>query len=239
MRLTALRPRTQLLLAILLPVASLILAVGLIWPYFSHLRQVRQDLERTRLTIDQTNQRIRLAEAEAEGRPLALAVVPRSQEEPILFVRQLAALSLDSHVTLTAVRALGTPRAAADDSPYGVKPTPQAPAPGAVPGQRPVLPPSSVQELQQEVTVEGSFNSVLALLVRLENFERILSVSQCRLRAASGPASSQVQAAFTLSRFVATLATAAPAAGAPTPATAAPATAAPVQAASAARAATP
>ena len=203
MRLATLPPRVQLLLTIAIPVVCLALAFGLVWPYVTHLREVKQQLQQTQQTITQKQSRIRQADAVAQGRPLALAVVAPSEEEPILFLKQLAALTADSGASLTAVRALGSPRTTAADNPYGVRKTPQAPAPSASPGQRPVLPASTVQELQDMVTVEGKFSDLLALIVRLENYERILSVSQCRLQTGGARAYPQLRAVFTLSRFVA------------------------------------
>ncbi len=228
MRLATLHPRTQLLLTIAIPLLCLALAVGLVWPHFSHLREVKQQLQQTQETITQKESRIKQVDALTQGRPLALAVVPASEEEPIAFLKQLAALTKDSGTTITSVRALGSPRklAASEDNPYGVKEKPKtAPssASSASPGQRPVVPTSAVQELQDTVTVEGSFADLLALIVRLENYDRLLSVSQCRVQAGGARAYPQLRATFTLSRFVAAPTPAA--AGAPASASRTPITA--------------
>ena len=63
--------------------------------------------------------------------------------------------------------------------------------------------PPTVEEVTDQVTVEGAFGDVLSLLVRLEGFDRILSVSQCRIHTGAGTAYPRLQAVFTLSRFVA------------------------------------
>jgi hypothetical protein len=194
-------------LTVAIPAVSLLIGFLLVWPYVTHLRQVREELERTKTTIAQKKQVISQAEAAAQGRPLATAVAAATEEEPIVFLKQLAALTQDSGATLAAVRAMGSPRVAPQEAPrpYGTEPAPQTtPAPpAATPGQRPVLPARTVRELQDQVTVEGTFGSILALLVHLENYDRILSVSQCRLRSGGNRTYPRLQAVFTLSRFVA------------------------------------
>jgi hypothetical protein len=57
------------------------------------------------------------------------------------------------------------------------------------------------EELTDDATVEGS-SDIVGLIIRLENFERILSVSQCQVRG-TGNAYPKLQAVFKLSRFVA------------------------------------
>jgi hypothetical protein len=209
-KLSMLRPRTQLALTVLIPAACLALAVLLVWPYVANLHRVRRELEQTQDTIQQKKSMIAQAEAAAQGRPLALAVALPDEQEPIVFLKQLAALTTDSGVALTAVRALApvqTPNAsysaAAAPASGSVQTSSQdgtTPAPG--PGQRPVVS-AAVKELQDQVTVEGPFTSLLALLVRLENYDRILSVSQCKIRSSSTHGYPELRAVFTLSRFVA------------------------------------
>ena len=50
--------------------------------------------------------------------------------------------------------------------------------------------------------ITKKFSDIVGLIIRLENFERILSVSQCELRS-SGKPYPALQAVFRLSRFVA------------------------------------
>ena len=63
--------------------------------------------------------------------------------------------------------------------------------------------PTTVQELTNQMIVEGTFVQILSLLVRLENFERILSVSQCKVSAGGALEYPKLRTNFTLSRFVA------------------------------------
>ena len=221
-KLSTLPPRTQLALTVVIPALCLTLAALLVWPHVSHLRQLRQDLQQTQDTIQQKKTRLAQAEAAAQGRPLALAVALPDEQEPIVFLKQLATLTDDSAVALTAVRALapvqnpaGASAAAAASGPGQVQNSAQEGAPQvAGPGQRPVVP-TAVKELQEQVTVEGPFPGLLSLLVRLENYDRILSVSQCKIRSGSTHGYPELRAVFTLSRFVAAPEPASPSLSAP------------------------
>ena len=210
-RLTTLPPRTQVVLTVLVPGVCLTVAALLLRSHLTGLRQVTQDLKQTQRSIAQKQKRIAQAETAGRGRPLALAVALPDEQEPIVFLKQLAALTNDSGVALTAVRALaptsrpGGSGAATATAP-GAAPdpgsAPTAPSQARGPGQRPVLP-EVVKELKDQVTVEGSFAGLLALLVRLENYDRILSVSQCKIHSTNSRSSAELRAIFTLSRFVA------------------------------------
>lgn len=216
MSLAYLRPRTQVLVSVLVPVVSIILGLVLVWPSAARLRHANQELESTKETIQQKQRSIAEAEAAAKGRPLALAVAVPDEQEPIVFLRQLAALSVESNVTLAAVRA-STPPPPPSSATTSAPPGPAGPSgtttaaspPSGTPlaGTRPVVPPT-VEELTDQVTVEATFADLLSLLVRLEGFERILSVSQCRITSRS--TYPRLQATFTLSRFVAKPETTAP-----------------------------
>jgi len=209
MSLSTLRPRTQLLLAVLVPLTCCVGGVATLWPAVTRLQSTSRELEQTKIVIQQKKQVISQAEAAAEGRSLALAVALPSEEEPIVFLRQLAALTAESGPTLLSVRAAQAPPLVVSSvpaqtaGPHSNPGQPQGPPSSAVgQGQRPVIP-ATVRELTDEVTVEGRFGDILALIVRLENFERILSVSRCRMRTGTGSAYGALQASFTLSRFVA------------------------------------
>lgn len=208
MTIAGLRPRTQVLLCFLVPTICLAVGLFLVWPAVSRLGKVKEDLDETQQTIEQKQKVITSAESAAEGRPLALAVAPSNDEEPIIFLRQLAYLATQSGGTLASMRATTPP-------PLPANPNPQQPT-GSITGQpasgssesaglrgsRPVVP-STVRELTDQVTVEGTFPQILDLLVRLESFERILSISQCRIGSGGGAKYPRLQAVFTLSRFVA------------------------------------
>lgn len=208
MSIATLRPQTQIILAVVVPICCIVLGAILVWPPVSGLQTVREELTVTQQAIEEKQKLIQEAEVAAAGRPLALAVAPRNEQEPIVFLRQLSALAAESDVALAAVRATKLPPVPA---PQGRQANPKtgsqpgqatAGAPAAVGGQRPVLP-ATVSELTDEVTVEGRFGSILSLLVRLEGFERILSVSRCRISGGAGQGYPRLRAVFTLSRFVA------------------------------------
>ncbi len=223
-----LRPKTQLLLAVVLPLVCVLVGLILLWPTVSHLRAARRQLEETQGTIAQKKLAITQAEAVAGGRSLALAVALPTEEEPIDFLKKFAALTVESGVTLVSVRATIPPAnigaATTTQTSASTAATPPAGSPSTPPaigqGQRPVVP-TTVKELTDEATVEGKFSDILGLIIRLENFERILSVSQCQVRG-TGNAYPKLQAVFKLSRFVAApptaAAPAAPTAPAATPA---------------------
>jgi hypothetical protein len=204
MSISALRPQTQILLAVTMPLCCVALGLILVWPPVSGLRTVREELETTQQTIEQKQQLIKDAEAAAAGRPLALAVATREEQEPIVFLRQLSALIAKSGASLSAVRSTRLPpvRAPQTQQSSGAGSGATSPPPTAVGGQRPMLP-ATVGELTDNLTIEGTFGSILSLLVRIESFERILSVSRCRITGGSGVTYPRLRAVFTLSRFVA------------------------------------
>jgi hypothetical protein len=86
-----LRPKTQLLLAVVLPLVCVLVGLILLWPTVSHLRAARRQLEETQGTIAQKKLAITQAEAVAGGRSLALAVALPTEEEPIDFLKKFAA----------------------------------------------------------------------------------------------------------------------------------------------------
>jgi hypothetical protein len=208
MSIATLRPQTQIALAIIVPICCFALGAILVWPPVSGLNTVKQDLESTQQAIVEKQKIIEEAEAAAAGRPLALAVAAREEQEPIDFLRQFSALVAESGATLVSVRATKLPPIRAP----GAQPAKKSASPqrgqtgGATPapvgGQRPVLP-ATVSELNDQVTVNGTFGSILSLLVRIETFERILSVSRCRVTAGTRGGYPRLSAVFTLSRFVA------------------------------------
>ncbi|NIM05346.1 MAG: hypothetical protein GTO55_04500 [Armatimonadetes bacterium] len=209
MNLSRLRPRTQLLLAIFVPLFCIGLGLLLVLPTVTHLRKVGRDIEQTQKNIYKKKELIAQAEEMAGGRSLALAVALPDEQEPIIFLRQLAELTEASNVTIAAIQSTSPPplprststattsrrggptSAPADSTSVGLK------------GERPVVPPATVQELTDQVTVEGTFNEILDLIVRLEGFDRILSVSQCRITIGGALKYPRLQAIFTLSRFIA------------------------------------
>lgn len=203
MNLLMLRPRTQVLLAVAVPIICLVVGAILLSPTVSHLRAAGRRLDQTQGTIAQKKLAIAQAEMAAGGRSLALAVALPTEEEPIEFLKKFAALTVDSGVTLVSVRAT-TPPTNIGAGAAARTAAPPAPTPGGAAvgqGQRPVVPPT-VKELTDEATVEGRFGDILGLIIRLENFERILSVSQCRIDS-GGRSYPSLRAVFRLSRFVA------------------------------------
>lgn len=204
MSISAFRPQTQILLAVIVPLCCVVLGLILVLPPVSGLRTVREELETTQQTIEQKQRLIKDAEAAAAGRPLALAVATREEQEPIVFLRQLSALIAESGASLSAVQSTRLPPVPAPQTQQNSSASSGAtsPPPSAVGGQRPVLP-ATVGELTDNLTIEGTFGSILSLLVRIESFERILSVSRCRITGGSGVTYPRLRAVFTLSRFVA------------------------------------
>jgi hypothetical protein len=210
--LSTLRPKTQLALAVLVPVACLALGAILLWPCTTSLRQTNDELKQTQGTIQQKKAMISQAEVMAQGRSLALAVALPTEEEPIAFLRQFAALTAESGTVLASVKSMTPPPVSQPNASGGAAAAPAQQTASAAPGssagvnvgqgQRPVTPPA-VRELTNEVHVEGKYNDVLALIVRLENYERILSVSRCHISLGSQRDYPRLQAVFTVSRFVA------------------------------------
>ena len=191
MSLASLRPRTQLWLAVIIPLCCLPIVLYLVWHPVTNLRQVTKEIETTRQTVERKQELIRLAEQAALGRPLALAVAENSEAEPIVFIRQLTQLLSESGAKLITVQGTKLPPITVPGAPPPPSPKPgesasgsaapaDLPAPTGLQGQRPVLP-ATVNEISDRLTVEGDYGAVLSLLLRLETFDRILSVSQLQL----------------------------------------------------------
>lgn len=211
MRISSLPPRTQILLSILVPLCCLVIAALLILPSVTRIKRVNRNIEAAKQQIQDKQDLIAQAEMVAGGRPLALAVASPNEDEPIIFLRQLAELMNESRVTLVAVRDMAPrPNPAAAGGQYSSRnaATPSSSAAGnrsttpVLRGERPVVPPS-VQELANQVTVQGAFGEILELVLRLEKFDRILSVSQCKISTGGTARYPKLQAVFLLSRFVA------------------------------------
>jgi hypothetical protein len=206
MNLSNLRPRTQFLLSILVPLLCILMGLVLLLPVVNAIRNLNRDLEQTKDSIYEKREMISQAEQAAGGRPLALAVAVPDEQEPIVFLRQLAGLAEASHVTLAAVRATSPPPLPQAAGQAGsARGTAAPPAPAAavsgLSGERPVVPPT-VRELTDEVTAEGNFAEILGFIMRLEGFDRILSVSKCKLSEGGAVRYPELRAVFTLSRFV-------------------------------------
>jgi hypothetical protein len=192
------------MLAILAPICCVALGLVLVWPQFARVRAVAEEIETAQGEIETKQRAIAAAEAAAMGRPLALAVALNEEKEPIVFLRQLSALVEGSGAAFVGIRGTTLPPIPAPGPSRPGQQSAQGPG-GAVPplgGQRPVLP-ATVDEITDEVSVEGTFGSILSLLVRLESFERILSVSRCRITAGGRAGYPRLNAVFTLSRFAA------------------------------------
>lgn len=210
MRISSLPPRTQILLSLLVPLCCLGIAALLILPSVTRIKRVNHNIEAAKQQIQDKQEVIAQAEMVAGGRPLALAVASPNEDEPIIFLRQLAELMNESRVTLVAVRDMAPrPNPAAAGGQYSSRnaATPSSGAAGnrstpVLRGERPVVPPS-VQELANQVTVQGAFGEILELVLRLEKFDRILSVSQCKISTGGTARYPKLQAVFLLSRFVA------------------------------------
>lgn len=212
MSLASLRPRTQLGLALLIPILCLPIGLYLVWRPVTDLRRVTQEIDVTQQAVEQKSELIRQAEQAAAGRPLTLAVAKPEETEPIRFLREFSRLIAESGANLVSVQ--GTklppipvpgappPQPAQSEAPAAGGEAAPAPPPPTLGGQRPVLP-ATVNEISDKVTVEGDFGSVLALMLRLETYSRILSVSQLQLSQAGRDDEGLVRATFTLSRYTA------------------------------------
>ncbi|MFB3880098.1 MAG: hypothetical protein ACE149_02490 [Armatimonadota bacterium] len=211
MSLASLRPRAQLGLAVVIPLLCLPIGLYLVWRPVNDLRRVTQEIDVTQQAVEQKSELIRQAEEAAQGRPLALAVAKPEETEPIGFLREFNRLIAESGAKLASVQGTKLPPVPVPGAPPPPPPQSGAPAtateaapppPPTLGGQRPVLP-ATVNEISDKVTVEGDFGSVLALMLRLETYSRILSISQLQLHEGRADEEGQVKATFTLSRYTA------------------------------------
>jgi len=211
MSLASLRPRTQLGLALLIPICCIPVGLYLVWRPFTDLRRVTQEIGVTQQAVEQKRQIILQAEQAAAGRPLALAVAKPEETEPIRFLREFSRLMSESGARLVSVQGTKLPPIPVPGAPPAQTGQTGAPpagsetsqvAPQPLGGQRPVLP-ATVNEISDKITVEGDFGAVLALMLRLETYSRILSVSQLQLSQAARNDEGRVRATFTLSRYTA------------------------------------
>ncbi len=104
------------------------------------------------------------------------AKLPPAREIPTL-LRQMQAVAQESGVKLVLLRpgALETPTTA----PEGGAPSP--PAGGQPPAGQPAAQPPPYRLFRLELAFEGTYDTVLAFLRRLENFPRFIAVTQFTL----------------------------------------------------------
>lgn len=114
--------------------------------------------------------------AARQGRIQAIeAKLPRAREIPTL-LRQMQAVAQESGVKLNLLRP------GALETPATTPPAPAAPPPaGQPPAGQPEAQPPPYRVFRLELAFEGTYETVLAFLRRLENFPRFIAVTQFTL----------------------------------------------------------
>jgi hypothetical protein len=178
MSLANLRPEVQRILAISIPGVVLLFVVFLLVPKLVSIHHISREAEARQ---QEAIARRRTNETELgilNGQRLAAR--PQSKDEQLVFLKQLNRILANSHVRLVSYQPPGS-------------------ATGSTPGNSTVGIVSVIKPLASEVTVSGSFRSMVTLFRSLALADRLFSVENLQIRVESYP---RLSATFRLVRYV-------------------------------------
>lgn len=178
------KPGNQRIAAIVIPLICLLVAALLFLPQWGRARAVAQDLTKVNGQIHQKEVELGLTNPGQQARQVSAAMA--TTEEPVEFLKELAKLVTESGNRLVLVRNMAPV---------------SSPGKAANPGEPSKPSTVEVRQVQNEVTVQGTFEQIWRLLVSLENYRRLLSVSSCKVTV-SQDGFPQLQANFVLTRYV-------------------------------------
>lgn len=200
----------QQALAVVLPLLSLIVAYVLIVPRYVALRRDQDELRRTSQVV--ATKRTLITQAEQRGAiPPVVARVPGDPSEAINFLRQLNGVARSCGVSISTYSANDVSAAA----PAAATPPANSTTAAAAPTNG--LPPDTTPR-DIQLSVSGPFRGMAQFFASLENYERLVSVSNVTMSAA-GQNADTLTAQFRLTRYVGPPSTvpAVPVAAAPAP----------------------
>ena len=198
--LSQLKPEHQRLAAWAVPLVAVLIAALVIFFPAREVSHYHAALVKTQATITAKEKVIKQAAKIAGGRPLAVAVVPVTEDEPVVFLRELTQLVAECQGKLISVHEIMSRSSASTSTSRPAaarRGGTDAPTMGRKIARR-----ADVQEISNRVTLTATYPNLLLLLSKLENNRRILSLSQCRVQVAAGKGYPILQAMFVVSRYV-------------------------------------
>ena len=178
MSLANLKPEVQRILAIAIPGVILLFAVLLLVPKIVGIHRISREAE-ARLQEAVARQRANQTELGIlTGQRLAAR--PQAKDEQLVFLKQLNRILASSHVRLVSYQPPGSSTA-------------------SMPGTANAGSGSVIKPLATEVTVAGSFRSMVTLFRSLALADRLFSVENLQIRVESYP---RLSATFRLVRYV-------------------------------------
>jgi hypothetical protein len=194
-------PVVQRWLTILLPPLALFTCCMVMVPRHNRMRKAERDIKTTQASIQ--DYLVKLKAISDLPKDPRIASLPATKQEQTDFLRGLAVLCSRTGNKLLNVNALSAPPPA--PPPPAGSPAPPPPAAGSLP--------PDVQEIKSTVIFEGNFQGLRALLGVIQESNRLVSLSECRV--GPGPGGfPNLQTTLTVSRYV-DIPAPAPAAGAP------------------------
>jgi hypothetical protein len=182
-------PAIQRWLTILLPPIALLTCCMVMVPRHNRMQKAQRDIKSTQASINDYLGKLRaISDLPKDPR---VASLPATKQEQTDFLRGLSVLCARTGNRLLNVNALSAP-------PPAPPPPAGAPAPVAPPAGS--LPPD-VLEIKSTVIFEGSFQSLRALLASLQQSNRLVSLSDCRVGAGPG-GFPNLQTTLSISRYV-------------------------------------
>lgn len=182
--------RALRLLALLLPVASLLAAYLLVVPRSRALQADRAELARTGELVRAKRD---LVAAVARQKPETIvAQLPAQPDEPVRFLRELNRVASSCRVTFSAVTTVPAPEAGA----VAPVPTDSTAAAGTFP---PALQlPAGTVPVILEISAEGTYAQLARFFSRLETYPRLITISDVSMNVVQHPA---MTARFRLTRY--------------------------------------
>lgn len=182
-------PAVQRWLTILLPPLALLTCCMVMVPRHNRMRKAEKDIKATQASINDYLTKLKaISDLPKDPR---VASLPATKQEQTDFLRGLSGLCVHTGNRLLNVNALSAP-----------PPPPPAPAGTPAPAAPPEgsLPPD-VLEIKSTVIFEGSFQSLRALLASLQQSNRLVSLTDCRVGAGPG-GFPNLQTTLSVSRYV-------------------------------------
>ena len=182
-------PAVQRWLTVLLPPLALLTCCFVMVPRHNRMRQAEKDITATLASIQDYLGKLRaISDLPRDPR---VASLPATKLEQTDFLRGLSTLCSRTGNRLLTVNALSAPPPAPPPPPGS--PPPPAPTQGALP--------SDVLEIKSTIMFEGGFQSLRAFLAILQQSNRLVSLSDCRI--GPGPGGfPNLQTTLSVSRYV-------------------------------------
>lgn len=181
----ALPAPVQRWLAILLPPLALLVCCFVMVPRHKKMQQLQADIKATQASIADYQNKLRaIANLPKDPR---VATLPMTKQEQSDFLRDLSGMCGRNGNKLLTIGSLA--------------PTIPAPPPPGAPPPPPGALPADVLEVKSTMTFEGDFTSLRKFLATLQDFPRLISLTDCRI----GPGHDgypMLMTTLTVSRYV-------------------------------------